>query len=94
MLLANKQCFSHTKGAIDSGPDALVWLSNIQDGKRLEVAAKCKNLDYLKPELMPLLLLSPADEIQNQNEVLTIASITNGGLTINTVENIVYNHYG
>lgn len=34
------------------------------------------------------------DEIVNQNEVLTVASVTNGGLTINTVEALQFNHYG
>lgn len=34
------------------------------------------------------------DERSNQNEVLTIASISADGKTITTVENIVYNHYG
>jgi hypothetical protein len=34
------------------------------------------------------------DEIVNQNEALTVASVTNGGLTINTVEALQFNHYG
>lgn len=34
------------------------------------------------------------DEIVNQNEVLTVASVTNGGLTVNTVKALQFNHYG
>lgn len=34
------------------------------------------------------------DELQNQNEVLTIASVGDGGKTITTVETIAFNHYG
>jgi hypothetical protein len=34
------------------------------------------------------------DEIVNQNEVLTVASVANGGLTVNTVEALQFNHYG
>jgi hypothetical protein len=34
------------------------------------------------------------DEIVNQNEVLTVASVTNGGLMINIVESLQFNHYG
>jgi hypothetical protein len=30
----------------------------------------------------------------NQNEVLTVASVTNNGLTVNTVEALQFNHYG
>lgn len=34
------------------------------------------------------------DELKNENEVLTVASVTNNGLTINTVEALQFNHYG
>lgn len=34
------------------------------------------------------------DEMVNQNEVLTVASVTNNGLTVNTVEALQFNHYG
>lgn len=37
---------------------------------------------------------APTDEIINQNEVLTVASVTNGGLTVTTVEALKFNHYG
>lgn len=34
------------------------------------------------------------DEFVNQNEVLTVSSVTDGGFTLNTVEALQYNHYG
>lgn len=34
------------------------------------------------------------DEMVNQNEVLTVAIVTNNGLTVNTVEALQFNHYG
>lgn len=34
------------------------------------------------------------DEIINQNEVLTVASVADNGFTINTVEALQFNHYG
>jgi hypothetical protein len=40
------------------------------------------------------LLSLEADERVNQNEVLTIESVTNGGLTVTTVEALKFNHYG
>ncbi|KIY91608.1 hypothetical protein MNEG_16356 [Monoraphidium neglectum] len=34
------------------------------------------------------------DELLNQNEVMTVASVTPDGLTVNTVEALQFNHYG
>ncbi len=34
------------------------------------------------------------DEVANQNEVLTVASVTDGGKTVTVVEPIQFNHYG
>jgi hypothetical protein len=46
---------------------------------------------------MLLLLLQPrddADELVNQNEVLTVASVSADGRTITTQQTIKFNHYG
>jgi hypothetical protein len=40
------------------------------------------------------LLSLETDERVNQNEVLTIHSVSNGGLTVTTVEALKFNHYG
>lgn len=34
------------------------------------------------------------DEIINQNEVLTVASLANNNFTVNIVEALQFNHYG
>jgi hypothetical protein len=34
------------------------------------------------------------DELVNQNEVLTVASVSADGLTVTTVEALQFNHYG
>lgn len=35
-----------------------------------------------------------ADELLNQNEVLTIASVSSDGLSLTTQQPLLYNHYG
>lgn len=38
--------------------------------------------------------VAPADEMVNQNEVLTVASVSADGLTVTTQQAIQFNHYG
>lgn len=49
-----------------------------------------KHMSYRQPTLSHW----PADEITNQNEVLTIAAISSDGLTLTTQEKIQFSHYG